>query len=76
MNAINMWRWGVILTVISLLPTAFAADKNASAEFGPEAGALIALREYVEHAFIFFLRDSQKNTHPTIPLGHICVDLQ
>ena len=64
MNPINMWRWGVILTVISLLPTAFAADKKASAEFGPEAGALIALREYVEHAFIFFFIEIVKKCSP------------
>ena len=55
------------------MPRAIAADKKASAEFGPEAGALIALRAYVG-TLSFFLERS--NSYPTIPELQCSDDLQ
>ena len=40
-------------TVTSFEPRAIAADKKASAEFGPEVGALIALQAYVGTPSLF-----------------------
>ena len=51
---------------------AIAADKNASGEFGPVAGALIALQ--YRHKLVRIDFDFFCDTDPTIPRPQCCSD--